>query len=37
MRTVTISEAKDQRSELVLAVERGEGITITRHGRTEAR
>lgn len=37
MRTVAIFEAKNRLSELLSAVELGEEITITRHGRPVAR
>ncbi len=37
MRTVSLSEAKARLSELLAAVERGEEVVITRHGRPWAR
>lgn len=37
MRSVRLSEAKDHLSEFVAAVEEGEEIVITRHGRPAAR
>ena len=37
MRTVAVFDAKNRLSELLAAVEQGEEITITRHGRPVAR
>ncbi|MEF8714998.1 MAG: type II toxin-antitoxin system prevent-host-death family antitoxin [Accumulibacter sp.] len=37
MRTVAVFEAKNRLSELLNAVERGEEVTITRHGNPVAR
>ncbi|THF63600.1 type II toxin-antitoxin system prevent-host-death family antitoxin [Pseudothauera nasutitermitis] len=37
MRTVPVYEAKTRLSELLAAVEHGEQVTITRHGRAIAR
>ena len=37
VRNVKLSEAKDRLSELVSAVEAGEEVTITKHGRPVAR